>query len=161
MRLANTMLQPSLAGPDPPQAGHWFTVVVGNPPFSGVSDNRYAWIQRLLRGQSPTDSGAVANYFLINGRPLGEKKHWLEDDYVKFMRFAHWQIELAGAGIVALVTNHGFLDNSTFRGMRQQLLAAFPRITIVDLHGNKRNGERPHPAAVKTIPYSRSLKEWR
>ena len=58
------------------------------------------------------------------------------------MRFAHWQIEAAGAGIVALVTNHGYLDNSTFRGMREQLINTFPRITVVDLQGNKHNAIR-------------------
>ena len=138
--LANTMQQSHIG--DASQRGHRevFTVVVGNPPFSGISDNRHGWIQALLRGHPPDEDQTVANYFQAGGEPLGERKHWLEDDYVKFMRFAHWQIEAAGAGIVALVTNHGYLDNSTFRGMREQLIRTFPRITLVDLHGNKHNG---------------------
>jgi len=114
-----------------------FTVVVGNPPFSGISRDRGRWIVDLLRGR-----GDWASYYEIDGRPLGERKHWLQDDYVKFMRFAHWKIESAGCGIVGLVTNHGYLDNPTFRGMRQQLMHTFPRITVVDLHGNRKKKEQ-------------------
>ncbi len=141
-QLANTMQQPVVgAGPgeseQPP-----FTVLLGNPPFSGVSDNHQSWMRNLLRGRDPVTGMAVANYFSSEGSPLGERKHWLGDDYVKFMRFAHWQIERAGSGIVAFVTNHAYLDNTTFRGMREQLLKTFPRMTVVDLHGNARTGLR-------------------
>ncbi len=140
--LANTLRQPQVGPAAQLQsADSPFTVILGNPPFSGVSDNRHAWMRQLLRGCAPGTDQSVANYFLAEGQPLGERKHWLEDDYVKFMRFAHWKIEVAGAGMVALITNHGFLDNATFRGMREQLIGTFPRMTLVDLHGNKRNGE--------------------
>ena len=118
------------------------TVVVGNPPFSGISHNRQPWLRRLVRGQSPEAGREVANYFSIDGRPLGERKHWLEDDYVKFLRYAHWQLERSGAGVIGLVTNHGFLDNPTFRGLRQQLVDTFSHATIVDLHGNAKKQER-------------------
>jgi predicted helicase len=117
-----------------------FPIVLGNPPFSGISDNRRSWIRALLRGKSPHHSAPVADYFSVDGQPLGERKHWLEDDYVKFLRFAHWQIERAGLGILGLVTNHAYLDNSTFRGLRHQLLNSFRLLTFVDLHGNMRRG---------------------
>ncbi len=84
----------------------------------------------------------VADYFSIDGQPLGERKHWLEDDYVKFLRYAHWQLERSGAGVIGLVTNHGFLDNPTFRGLRQQLVNTFSHATFVDLHGNAKKQER-------------------
>ena len=67
---------------------------------------------------------------------------WLQDDYVKFIRFAQWKIEQAGRGIVAIVTNHAFLDNPTFRGMRQSLLSTFDRLYFLDLHGNSKKRER-------------------
>ncbi|MFO7904317.1 MAG: type ISP restriction/modification enzyme [Pirellulaceae bacterium] len=136
--LANTLRQPRV-GPDSQTAPVPFTVIVGNPPFAGVSDNQQVWMRELLRGKSPEPPFNVANYFLSQGAPLRERKHWLEDDYVKFMRFAHWQIEKAGMGIIGFVTNHGYLDNSTFRGMREQLLETFPRISVVDLRGSTRN----------------------
>ncbi|MBC8870405.1 MAG: N-6 DNA methylase [Planctomycetes bacterium] len=118
-----------------------FTVVVGNPPFSGISEQQGRWITELLKGRSP-EAGDWANYYEVDGRPLGERKHWLQDDYVKFMRYAHWNIESAGCGIIGLVSNHGYLDNPTFRGMRQQLMRTFSRITVVDLHGNRKKKER-------------------
>ncbi len=128
----------SLAGPNSGRAPELpATVIVGNPPFAAISANRSAWIQQLLRGDDG-ERGDLANYYQIDGQPLGERKLWLQDDYVKFMRYAQWHIERAGRGIVALVTNHGYLDNPTFRGMRQQLLKTFPAMQIVNLHGNSR-----------------------
>ena len=47
---------------------------------------------------------------------------WLSDDYVKFIRFAQWRIERTGEGVLGFVTNHGWLDNPTFRGMRHSLM---------------------------------------
>lgn len=118
-----------------------FTVLLGNPPFSGISRNKGRWISELLRGRT-SDGGTAASYYRANGEPLAERKHWLQDDYVKFLRYAQWRIESAGAGIVGFVTNHGYLDNVTFRGMREQIQAAFPRISVLDLHGNAKKKER-------------------
>jgi predicted helicase len=59
----------------------------------------------------------IEDYRLVDGLPLGERNpKWLQDDYVKFLRFAQWMIERNGQGIVAFITNHGYLDNPTFRG---------------------------------------------
>jgi hypothetical protein len=118
-----------------------WTVVVGNPPFSGISTAKHAWLDALLHGCGPGGE-ARADYFDVDGRPLAERKHWLQDDYVKFLRIAHEQIETAGVGIVGLVTNHGYLDNATFRGLRQKLAHTFPQMSFVDLHGNAKRRER-------------------
>ena len=68
---------------------------------------------------------------------LDEKNpKWLQDDYVKFLRFAQWKIEQAERGVVGMITNHSYLDNPTFRGMRQSLMHTFDEIYILDLHGN-------------------------
>ena len=105
--------------------------VVGNPPYSGVSQNRGAWI-----------GGLIDDYKRVDGAPLGERNSkWLQDDYVKFIRFAQWKIKQAKRGIVAIVTNHAFLDNPTFRGMRQSLLSTFDRLYFLDLHGNSKKRE--------------------
>ncbi len=119
-----------------------FTVVLGNPPFSGVSGNKGEWITGLLRGRNE-DGSETSSYFRANNKPLSERKHWLQDDYVKFLRFAHWRIETSGAGVVGFVTNHGYLDNVTFRGLREQLRKSFSRLTVFDLHGNTKKKERP------------------
>ena len=117
-------------------------VVLGNPPYSGHSANKGKWIASLLRG-TDTDSGAKTdNYFEVNGQPLGERNpKWLNDDYVKFIRFAQHRIERTGYGILAFISNHGYLDNPTFRGMRQSLMRTFDDIYVLDLHGNTKKKE--------------------
>jgi len=116
-------------------------VVVGNPPYSGISANKNPWIEGLLKGFDNLTNKKVASYFEVDGQPINEKKHWLNDDYVKFMRFAQWRIEQTGHGILGFITNHGFLDNPTFRGMRHAILKDFDEIYILDLHGNKKKKE--------------------
>ena len=144
-------------------------VVLGNPPYSGHSDNRSQYVVEMAAPQKPSGVGTATraeagqstasgrlkssatvkrvvktfigelleDYKKADGQPLGEKNpKWLQDDYVKFIRFGQWRIEKTGYGVLAFITNHGYLDNPTFRGMRQQLLRAFTDIYIVNLHGN-------------------------
>jgi predicted helicase len=105
-------------------------VVLGNPPYSGISSNKGDWITDLIE-----------DYKYVDGEHFGEKKHWLGDDYVKFIRFAEDQIDKTGEGVVAYITNHGYLDNPTFRGMRWHLMNTFDEIYVLDLHGNSNKGE--------------------
>ncbi len=117
------------------------SVIVGNPPYSKFSSNKEChWIEGLMKG-TISDGARRSSYYEIDGEPLQERKTHLLDDYVKFIRFAQWRIEKTGYGIVAFITNHGFLSNPTFRGMRQQLLEAFDQLYILDLHGNILKGE--------------------
>ncbi|GBC80077.1 hypothetical protein HRbin09_01306 [bacterium HR09] len=114
-------------------------VILGNPPYFGFSANRNRWTERLLK----SDVDGAQSYYTVDGGPLGEKNpKLLQDDYVKFLRFSQWKIHRAGRGIVAMITNHGYLDNPTFRGMRQSLLNTFDEIFILDLHGNSRKREK-------------------
>ena len=106
-------------------------VIMGNPPYSGVSTNKGAWIMNLLN-----------DYKQVDGKPLGERKTWLDDDYVKFIRFAQWKIDQAGEGVLGFITNHSYLDNPTFRGMRQSLMASFDQLHILNLHGNSLRKEQ-------------------
>lgn len=115
-------------------------VVLGNPPYSGHSANTGTWIHELLRGKDTQTGKMTANYFEVDGKPLGEKNpKWLNDDYVNF---AQWRIEQTGYGILAFISNNGYLDNPTFRGMRQALLQTFDDIYVLDLHGNSKKKER-------------------
>jgi hypothetical protein len=107
-------------------------VVLGNPPYSYESANRGKWISDLVR-----------DYYQVDGKPLGERNSkGLQDDYVKFIRFGQWRIGQTGSGILAFVTNHGYLDGPTFRGMRQQLMNEFTDIYILNLHGNSNKKEK-------------------
>ena len=101
-------------------------LILGNPPYSGHSSNTGEWIR-----------GLIEDYKRVDGKPLGEKQlKWLQNDYVKFLRFAQWKIEQAGRGVVGMITDHGYLDHPTFRGMRRSLMYTFDDIYILDLHGN-------------------------
>ncbi len=112
-------------------------VILGNPPYSGISSNINDWTEKLLK----QNLDGAQTYYEVDGEPLGEKKLWLQDDYVKFLRFAQWKIHKAGQGIVGMITNHSYLDNPTFRGMRQSLMNTFNEIYIIDLHGNSQKKE--------------------
>jgi len=100
-------------------------VVLGNPPYSGVSSNNGEWIVKLIQ-----------DYKYVDGIHFKERKHWLNDDYVKFIRYGQFFIEKNNAGVMAFINPHGYLDNPTFRGMRWNLLKAFDKIYTIDLHGN-------------------------
>ena len=115
-------------------------VVLGNPPYSGHSANKGKWIKELLRGRDGEEK--TGSYFEIDGQPLGEMNpKWLNDDYVKFIRFAQWRIEQTGEGVLGFITNHSYLDSPTFRGMRQSLMETFDKIYLLDLHGNAKRKE--------------------
>jgi len=83
----------------------------------------------------------VKAYEFVDGIHFGERKHWLNDDYVKFLRFAQLKMDAREDGIVGVITNRWWLENVTFRGMRQSLLNTFDEIHIVDLHGEAGGGE--------------------
>ena len=107
-------------------------IIIGNPPYSGVSSN-----------ETPYANGLIKKYKVEPGgqQKLQERKHWLNDDYVKFMAFAEEMIHRNGEGIVAMITNNGYLDNPTFRGMRWHLAQTFDKIYILDLHGSSKKKE--------------------
>ena len=107
-------------------------VITGNPPYAGHS-----------RNNGPVAKASVAAY--RRGVPElakpGQAK-WLQDDYVKFIRFAQEKMDAVDEGVVAIITNHSFLDNPTFRGMRASLMATFDQVRVLDLHGNSKKRER-------------------
>ncbi|MCD6101244.1 MAG: DNA methyltransferase, partial [Candidatus Marinimicrobia bacterium] len=104
-------------------------VVLGNPPYSVSSSNKSEWIENLMETYKSAVRGER------NIQPLS-------DDYIKFIRFAHWKIVQTGHGIVGFITNNSYLSGLIHRGMRKTLLDDFDEIYILDLHGNARMGER-------------------
>ena len=122
------------------------TVVIGNPPYSGHSANKGHWSHDLLRIRLPDGADSYFNY---DGAPLAERNpKWLNDDYVKFLRYSQFRIATTGIGVLGFITNHSYLDNPTFRGMRQSFMQSFDRMLIIDLHGNTKKGEQP-PSGVQ------------
>ena len=108
-------------------------VVMGNPPYSGISQNNGKWISDLVADYKTEPGGT---------EKLKERKHWLNDDYVKFIRLAQDYVERRGEGVLAYINNHGLLDNPTFRGMRWRLLDCFDEIYVLNLHGNSMKHEK-------------------
>ncbi len=107
--------------------------VIGNPPYSGESFNQGSWIMRLTGDYKKEPGGK---------EKLNERNpKWINDDYVKFLRYGQYYIEKNGSGVLAFINPHGFLDNPTFRGMRWHLLKTYDKIYTIDLHGNSRKKE--------------------
>lgn len=104
-------------------------VIMGNPPYNNKSEeiNRKEWIENLLKDYKEN---------------LNEKKINLDDDYIKFIRFAHWKMEKIKKGVVGVITNNSFISGVTHREMRRKLMQTFDEIYIFDLHGNINKGER-------------------
>ena len=102
-------------------------VIIGNPPYLAASTNPYDISAYKTETDGVTD--------------FKERKHWLNDDYVKFFHFAEQIINKNDEGILAYVSNNGYLDNPTFRGMRGSLLRSFDKIYIINLHGSANKKE--------------------
>lgn len=102
-------------------------VVIGNPPYSVSSSNKGEWIQEKIK---------------VYKAGLGERKINLDDDYIKFLRFAEHFIEKNKTGVVAMITNNSFIDGITHRQMRKHLLETFDDIYTLNLHGNSKKKEK-------------------
>ncbi|MHB1865381.1 MAG: type ISP restriction/modification enzyme [Candidatus Saccharimonadales bacterium] len=107
-------------------------IVMGNPPYSSVSSNETKFANNLIAKYKVEPGGLLK---------LNERKHWLNDDYVKFIAFSEEMIVKNGEGVMAMITNNGYISNPTFRGMRWHLCQTFDEIKILDLHGNTRRKE--------------------
>lgn len=84
-------------------------VIMGNPPYSVSSANKSDFIEKEME--------------LYKEDVRSEKNiQPLSDDYIKFIRFAHWKIEKSGIGIIGMITNNSYLSGLIHRGMRKKLL---------------------------------------
>jgi predicted helicase len=125
-------------------------VITGNPPYAGHSKNpseKYIMVvnnkgKSVKRKIKTWIGNLIDNYKFIDGYPLKEKNpKWLQDDYVKFIRFAQWKMEDEDEGVIGIITNHRFISNPTFKGMRKSLMNSFNQIYIFDLHGSHKPKE--------------------
>ena len=116
-------------------------VVIGNPPYNAWqvndSDNnrnrKYAAMDKRIADSYAADSKATL-------------KNALYDPYVKAIRWASDRI--GEEGVVAFVTNNGFINGIAFDGMRKHLTEDFDMIYILDLGGNARKGLKVSDANV-------------
>lgn len=104
--------------------------VIGNPPYSGESSNSGNWVDNLID---------IYKYD-HNGQKIPDTK-WLNNDYVKFLRYGQHYIEKNKSGVLAFITDNSFLDSISFRGMRWNLLKTYDKIFVINLHGNSKKKE--------------------
>ena len=112
-----------------------FTIIIGNPPYSGRSYNLTDYAREMVR-----------QYKTIAGLPIKEKgalqlEKNLNDDYVKFVSLAQ-MLTKGHPATVGLITNHSFLENPTLRGLRWHLLQQYASMRLLDLGGNVARRER-------------------
>lgn len=107
--------------------------IIGNPPYSGESANKGDWIMSLMEDYKKEPGGKE--------KLKEQNSKFINDDYVKFLRYGQHYIEKNGSGVLAFINPHGFLDNPTFRGMRWNLLKTYDKIYTIDLHGNAKKKE--------------------
>jgi len=105
-------------------------VVCGNPPYESSSMNKGKFILELMEDYKK-DVKTEKNL-----QPL-------DNDYIKFIRYAQWKISQNGTGIVGMITSNSYLDGVIHRGMRKTLLKDFDSIYILNLHGSVRRSEKP------------------
>ncbi len=99
-------------------------VVMGNPPYSVSSSNKSEWITKLMKDYKKD----------LNERNIQP----LDDDYIKFIRFAQWKIEQNKEGVVGIITNNRYLDGVIHRQIRKELLRVFNKVYILNLHGSSK-----------------------
>ncbi|EAI7242487.1 DNA methyltransferase [Campylobacter upsaliensis] len=110
-------------------------VILGNPPYNAKSKNKGKEILELLKTYKE-------NLNETNIQPL-------DDDYIKFMRFAQWKlleqgqknIFEANSGLMGFITNNSFLDGRIHRNMRESLYKSFDEIYILNLHGSDKDAK--------------------
>jgi len=109
-----------------------FTVIVGNPPYKGESANKTTHLDNLLSEYKKEPEG---------GHLKERNPKWINDDYVKFIRYAQYEISKSGCGIHSFISAHSWMDNPTFRGMRSSIMKEYNYISVLDLHGNINRSE--------------------
>jgi predicted helicase len=107
-----------------------FTVVIGNPPYNNRSENKTPWIMGLIE------------IYKSKVRQEETQIQALSDDYVKFLRFADWNVSQSGVGAVGMITNNGYLDGHIFRDLRDHIVRFYSSVRVLNLHGDSRKKER-------------------
>jgi predicted helicase len=107
------------------------TVIVGNPPYSVGQDSAN---DDNANTKYPTIDAAIRDTYAA--RSSATNKNSLYDSYIRAIKWASLRIQ--DRGVIAFVTNGGFLDANTADGMRQSLSDEFTTIHVLNLRGNQR-----------------------
>ncbi|KRF29493.1 type ISP restriction/modification enzyme [Phycicoccus sp. Soil802] len=107
------------------------TVILGNPPYSSGQD-------------SANDNNANEKYETLDAairdsyaaRSTATNKNSLYDSYIRAIKWGSLRIK--DRGVIAFVTNGGWLDSNTADGMRLSLADEFSAVHVFNLRGNQR-----------------------
>lgn len=108
------------------------TVIVGNPPYSVGQDSANDDNQNA---KYPTIDAAIRDTYAALSSARSTRT--LYDSYIRAIKWASLRIK--DRGVIAFVTNGGFLDANTADGMRKSLASEFSNIHVFNLRGNRRN----------------------
>ncbi|WP_319023333.1 DEAD/DEAH box helicase [Kocuria marina] len=120
-------------------------VIVGNPPYSvgqtSANDNNANLVY-------PTLDARIRNTYAALGS--GQNKNSLYDSYVRAMRWGSDRI--GDRGILAYVTNGGYIDGNSADGIRKSLVTDFDRLYVFNFRGNQRTaGEQSRKEGGKVF----------
>ena len=101
-------------------------IIIGNPPYNGSSKNNSKFITNLME--------AYKTEFNIGPG--------LNDDYIKFFRYAESLIQEVDKGMLLFITNSSFIKSQAAQEMRKSLLSTFDEIYIINLNGNKNKQDK-------------------
>ncbi|MDP1675924.1 MAG: type ISP restriction/modification enzyme [Bacteroidota bacterium] len=126
-----------------PKGTKYFSHLKWNESFKRFDEVFKVTKKEMVVKQKTFIGKKILEYFFVDGKPLKEKNpKWLQDDYVKFIRFAQDKMDSVEEGVVGIITNHSFLDNPTFRGMRKSLIDSFDQLYFINLRGNTNKKEK-------------------
>ncbi len=112
------------------QRGSHVHVIVGNPPYSAGQSNYNDQNQNI---QYPDLDARIKHTYLKRSNTANKVS--LYDSYIRSLRWVSDRI--GDSGIVALITNAGFLRSEAGAGIRASLEEEFSEIWCFDLRGKK------------------------
>jgi len=124
-------------------------VIVGNPPYSGGQDSANDDNANL---KYPSLDQRIRDTYTADRKRGGGQSAF--DSYIRAFRWASDRI--GDHGVVAFVSNNGWLDGNSSDGIRKNFASEFSDIWVYNLRGNsltagepsKREGGNPFPIRV-------------
>jgi len=106
------------------------TVIMGNPPYSigqeSANDNAQNQKYPLLESQIEKTYARLSNATSVKA---------VYDSYIKAFRWASDRLDKNNGGVIAFITNSGYLDKNGFDGFRKTLQTEFDSVYVFNLRG--------------------------
>jgi len=105
-------------------------VIIGNPPYS-------------VGQRNANDNAGNQEYITLNNRISqtyaansdANNKNSLYDSYIKAFRWASDRLDKKNGGVIAFISNNGWIDKGVMAGFRKSLESEFSSIYTYDLRG--------------------------